>query len=267
MIRIILAAATIGFGFATTPGMPAIPDWRPAPDEFRFTRALRPGQTLGIGNIDGDVHITRGNGREAEVVVTRRVIRGNGELVKAIMEETSDGIKVCTVYLQTPGESRTTCGNRNGTHGRRGEPLEVAMTYVVRLPAGVRLDAATVDGDLTIEGIDTPARISTVDGNVTLRGTMPERVSSVDGDVTLDIVGRFTHDVRITTVDGSIDLTLPADVALDVSATAVDGELTSNFPMTVAGQWGPRTMRGQINGGGPMLRVNSVDGALTIRKR
>lgn len=267
MIRIVLAAATIGFGFATTPGMPDIPDWRSAPDEFRVTRALRPGQTLGIGNIDGDVQITRGNGRDAEIVVTRRVIRGNGELVKAILEETENGVRVCTVYLQTPGESRTSCSGRNGSHGNRHDPLEVEMTYVVRLPVGVHLDAATVDGDLTIEGIDTPARISTVDGNVTLRGAMPERVSSVDGNVTLDIVGRFTHDVRITTVDGAIDITLPADAAMDVSVTAVDGELTSDFPLTVAGKWGPRTMRGQINGGGPTLRVNSVDGALAIHRR
>ncbi len=267
MIRTILAAATIGLGVTTVTGAPAIPDWRPAPDEFRFTKVLRAGQTLAIGNIDGAVRVTRASGSTAEVVVTRRVIRGNGELVKAIMEETESGIKVCTIYLQRAGEPGTSCGNRHGTHGRRNEPLEVEMTYAVRLPAGVRLDAATVDGDLSIEGIDTPARISTVDGNVTLKGMMPERISSVDGDVTLDIIGKFTHDVHITTVDGEINLTLPADAALDVSVTAVDGDLTSDFPLTVAGKWGPRSMRGQINGGGPSLRMNSVDGSLKIHRR
>jgi hypothetical protein len=263
MVRTLFAAAVTLAGFSLGSGSPGSPV-AGAQDEYRFSRDLRAGQTLAISNIDGNVTITRGNGRTATVVVTKKVRRGNGDLVKAILEETGDGIKVCTVYLRTADEDRTRCrGTTSGDHRN----LDVEMTYEVRMPDGVRLDAATVDGDLRVEGADTPGTISTVDGNVTYRGAMPARLSSVDGDITLDVIGAIPDGARVTTVDGNVTITLPATAALDLSASTVDGDITSDFPLTVKGKWGPRTMRGEINGGGPTLRLSTVDGSLTIRRR
>ncbi|HET9065447.1 MAG TPA: DUF4097 family beta strand repeat-containing protein [Gemmatimonadales bacterium] len=269
MVRLLLAAVAVtGFGLSrhlTSPDPATAGTSLRAQDDYRFTKVLRPGDELGISNVEGDVTVTQGTGTTAEISVRKRVIRGDGDLVSAIMEETSDGIRVCTVYLNRPDEARTSC--RGGTHiDRRREPLEVEMTYTVTIPRGARLDATTVDGDLRIEGLDTPAEITTVDGDVTYRGVMPAHLSSVDGDVLLDIEGQVAHDTRISTVDGSITLHLDRDVAVDVAATSVDGDLESDFPLTVKGKWGPRTMRGTINGGGASMRLSTVDGSIRIRR-
>lgn len=269
MVRFLLAAAAVtGFGLSRHLGNP---DSAPVAtsfltqDDYRFTKALRPGQELAISNIDGNVTVTQGTGATAVITVTKRVIRGDGDLVTAIMEQTGEGIRVCTLYLNEPGENRTSCRGRNSNE-RRHRPLEVEMTYTVAIPRGVRLATTTVDGDLRIEGLDTPAKIMTVDGDITYRGVMPEELSSVDGDVTLDITGPVTHDTQISTVDGTITLRLDRDVAIDVAATSVDGEIESDFPMTLRSKWGPRNMHGTINGGGASVRISTVDGGIQIRR-
>ena len=80
----------------------------PAPDrprsgtsssDYRFTPALHAGQRLDLSNIDGNITVTQARGASAEIVVHKIVRRGNGDLVKAVMEETSAGVRVCTVYL------------------------------------------------------------------------------------------------------------------------------------------------------------------------
>lgn len=235
--------------------------------DYRFSRAMRAGQVLAISNIDGSVTVSRAPGATAEVLVTKRVIKGDGSLVKAVLQETADGIKVCTLYLEDAGDDRDDCerGNRGN---RRRAPLEVEMTYEVRLPSGVELAVGTVDGDIVASDLDAPSRLSTVDGGIRVSGGLaPERIATVDGDVDLDATGRLPASMRISTVDGNVRLALPAGAGFTVNATTVDGSLESDFPITVRGKWGPRAMHGSVGDGRTELRVSTVDGDLEIRRR
>jgi hypothetical protein len=253
-----IAAAAISF--------PLVPNVLAQAPDYRFTRELRAGQTLAVSNIDGQVTVSRAAGRTAEVVVTKRVIRGNGDLVQALLEETGDGNKVCTVYLREAGERRDGCNDRNH-EGRRREPLEVEMTYEVRVPDGVALSAGTVDGDIVASGLGAGARLSTVDGSIRVTGRAPERVSTVDGDVDLTLDGALPDDLRISTVDGSVRIAMPASSSFTVNATTVDGTMTSDFPLTVSGKWGPQSLRGTVGNGRSTIRITTVDGNVELRRR
>ncbi len=255
---LLLAAAT------TLQPLPPIPSLAPDPD-YHFSRAMRAGQTLEISNIEGAVTITRASGSTAEVRITKRVLRGNGDLVKAILEETDDGIRVCTVYLDRAGDDRDSCNN--GRHNSRHQPLDVEMTYEVRLPGGVELEVGTVDGDIEVSGLAAPGRLSTVDGNVHVRGRAPERISTVDGDIELEAEGDLPDEMHLSTVDGNVRMTLPASAGFEVTATSVDGDMESDFPITIKGKWGPRTMRGTAGDGHTRMRISTVDGDLRIFKR
>jgi hypothetical protein len=239
-----------------------------ADPEYRFSRAMRAGQTLAIANIDGAVTVTRAAGGTAEVVVTKRVIRGDGELVRAILEESGDQITVCTIYLREATERRDRChGESNHDGWRRREPLEVEMTYEVRLPAGVELSVAAVDGDVTVTGLAAPARITTVDGSVRVTGRAPDRITTVDGDIELVAEGSLPGEMRLNTVDGSVVLRLPEGSGFEVHASTLDGALESDFPLTVQGRWGPRSLRGRVGDGRTAIRVSTVDGDVMIRRR
>jgi hypothetical protein len=254
----ILSAAVAGMYIAPIPQI-VLDD----PD-YTFRHELGVGQTLAIGNIEGSITLTRTSGRTAEVRVTKRVIRGNGNLVKAILEESSDGFKVCSVYLYEANENRTSCNQDN--HGRRrSEPLEVEMTYEVLVPDGVKLQVATVDGDVLVTEVDASGSFTSVDGSITVTGRAPERVTTVDGNIDVTVTGTLPESMKIRTVDGSIMIAVPQNASFRLDATTVDGTLESSFPVKMSGKWGPRAMRGEVGGGDSSLRVSTVDGSITLK--
>ncbi len=235
--------------------------------DTRFTPALRAGQRLSVSNIDGNVTVTQGRGQSAEIVAHKIVRKGNGDLVRAVLEETSNGYRVCTVYLDTPSD-KDGCDHRSrGDHSWR-EPLEVDMQYDIRLPAGVALSVNTVDGSIEARGIDTPANIRSVDGRITFEGVAPEALNTVDGAITATITNTdWARSLEVRSVDGEIDLTLPARISAHITGQTVDGAIESDFPMTVSGKWGPQSFRGEIGGNSAAvsLELRTVDGAIRLR--
>ncbi len=234
--------------------------------DTRFTPALKAGQRLSVSNIDGNVTVTQGRGQSAEIVAHKIVRKGNGALVKAVLEETSSGFRVCTVYLEKVGDTDG-CDHRTHNDRSRREPLDVDMQYDIRLPAGVALSINTVDGNVNAHGIDMPANIRSVDGSITFNGVAPEGLNTVDGAITATITNAdWTHALSVRTVDGTIDLTLPAKMNARVSGQSVDGDIASDFAMTVSGKWGPQSFHGDLGtGGGPTLELRTVDGSIHLR--
>lgn len=245
------------------------PETRPATSagDYRFTPSLRPGQRLDLSNIDGAMTITQGRGATAEIVVHKIVRRGNGDLVKAVMEETSGGVRVCTVYLDRSDDNAGCDGRGRGRDGWR-EPLDVEMTFEVRMPPGVELGVTTVDGSVDARGIDTPASIRTVDGDITFDGVAPDGLNTVDGRITATISNsRWDHDVSLRTVDGAVDVTLPPALGVIITGQTVDGDVHADFPVTLEGKWGPRTFRATMGEGGSReLRIHTVDGSIHLHR-
>lgn len=239
-----------------------------AAQDYHFTKSMAPGSRLRIENINGDVRATQGSGRNAEITVTKTVKRGDGNLVKAIMEEGDGGITVCTVYLNRD-PNRTSCKGDNNDSWRGKNRVEVTMSYVISVPAGVRLDVDAVNGGVTITGLDAPVRAETVNGSVNFEGANASSLSTVNGQVR----GVFTKanwdgTLKVETVNGGVDLTLPAGFAAEVSGETVNGGVNTDFPITIEGKWGPKSFRGTIGGGGGgrSLKIATVNGGITLRK-
>ena len=239
-----------------------------AAQETRFTHALGRGETLSLSNIDGNISVTPASGRTAEIIARKTVRKGNGALVKAVMEESSDGIRVCTLYLDDTDDDRTSCtGRRDRNRSRTRDPLDVEMAYEVRLPEGAALQVATVDGDVHVSDLTGRANITTVDGDVTVSGRAPEAISTVDGEIDVTVTEMPKAGMQYRTVDGRITVRVPSGIGLDVSGSSVDGSFSSDFPLTTSGKWGPRQFRGTLGDGGPALRLSTVDGAIRLQKR
>jgi Putative adhesin len=235
--------------------------------DFHFTKDVGPGGQVEVENINGRIDVTRATGRTAEVTVTKTVKRGDGSTVKAIMEETSNGLHVCTVYLNRD-PNRRTCSGDNNNDSRHGDHVEVDMHYAVRVPAGVRLVVANVNGDVSVTGADVESKIETVNGDVNFDGIGASSLETVNGK----IVGTFSRaawegSLHISTVNGSVDLTFPADLSADVRGETVNGGIQSVFPITIEKGWGPKSFEGRIGNGGRRLNIETVNGGITLRKR
>jgi len=125
------------------------------------------------------------------------------------------------------------------------------------------------DGAITVDGADGTVFCKTSDGRIRVRGRFDGlHVQSGDGSVHAEAAKGSTlaEDWSITTGDGSMVIALPADLAADLDAQAGDGSIDVDFPVTIEGRYGRNHLRGQLNGGGPLLRIRSGDGAIRIER-
>ncbi len=240
-----------------------------AAQDYRFTKEMRSGDRLAIENINGPITVTQGTGRTMSVMVTKTVKRGDGNLVKAIMEETGGTVRVCTIYLNRD-PNRSTCRGDNSVSQRRGDRFEVEMSYEVRVPSGVALEVESVNGNVSVRGVDTPASVETVNGTIDFDGAGAHNLETVNGRVTASFTrADWTGTVSIETVNGAVSLTLPSNLSAELRGETVNGAIdVGDFQVTVSGRWGPKEFRGTVGGGGSrVISIETVNGSITLKKQ
>jgi len=238
-----------------------------AAQETRFTPSMSPGSRLELENINGAIVITQGSGRTAEVVVTKRVIKGDGSYVKAIMEEADGLVRICTIYTNKD-PNRKSCKGENTNTSRRGEDYDqVEMRYEVRVPAGVIVDAENVNGSITATDLDQAASLESVNGAIIFSGSTARQLETVNGGIKARF-GKADWDgtLEVSAVNGGIDLVFPATLNAEVRGETVNGGISSDFPITIDGKWGPKSFTGTIGQGGRRLTVETVNGGITLKK-
>jgi DUF4097 and DUF4098 domain-containing protein YvlB len=72
--------------------------------------------------------------------------------------------------------------------------------------------------------------------------------------------------LEFETVNGSITVVLPDGVGAEVVASTVNGGIDTDFPLTVRGRFSARRLTGTIGEGGRRLRLETVNGAIRIRR-
>jgi hypothetical protein len=68
-------------------------------------------------------------------------------------------------------------------------------------------------------------------------------------------------------VNGSVTAELPAALDAQLEMTTVNGRLTTDFPLTLQGKVSPRAMRATIGSGGRALKIETVNGNATLKRR
>jgi putative adhesin len=238
-----------------------------AAQDYHFTREIGAGGRVTIENISGPIEVSRTAGRSAEVSVTKTVHKGDGSLVKAVMEADGAGMRVCTIYLNRD-RNRDTCRGDNNNSSNGHDNFDVDMHYVVKIPAGARVSVDNVNGNVSVTGADVDSKIETVNGDLLFEGVGASSLETVNGK----IVATFSRAVwegsmEVQTVNGSVTLTFPADLSAEVSGETVSGGIQSDFPITVEKGFGPKSFSGRIGAGGRRLKVETVNGAIVLKKR
>ena len=239
--------------------------------DFTWSARIPAGQWLHIRNINGDITVDRASGNEVEVVATKRASRnGDPSRVRIEASRIGEGALVCAIW----GEE-TTCDER-GYHdpnrGRRNNNNNngnVEVDFIVKLPAGVRANVSSVNGEVRVMGATAEVVASTVNGDVDASTAMgPIKANTVNGDITVRMDAlQGTEDLEFRTVNGSVNAYVPADFQGEVELQTVNGSLTTDFPITIQGRFNPRHMRATIGSGGRSLSLATVNGNIRLGKR
>lgn len=268
-----------------------------AQQDFNWSGRLGAGQTIEIRNIKGEIRAEPSGG--GEVTVTARRTGGRADRVRVEMVRRSNGVVICALYPARDDddddgghgwrhrdgdddEPRDACNSGRGMNVRDSD---AGVDFVVHVPAGVRLAARSVSGDVEVNGLRGPVDAASVSGDVHVSSTAEVRATSVSGDV-FAALGRIPSDgLEFRSVSGDVTLELPSGTDADFSARTVSGEIESEFPLTIEGRRGrgsdddddrggwPRVrvrvghdMHARLGRGGPDLNVTTVSGDITLRR-
>ena len=113
-------------------------------------------------------------------------------------------------------------------------------------------------------------KASTVNGEVratNLRGTAS--LSTVNGTVEADFEQLQTGSrISLETVNGQANLVIPSDANATVKADTLNGNINNDFGLPIRkGQYVGRNLYGRIGSGDVQIRLNSVNGGLTIKRK
>jgi hypothetical protein len=247
-LSLVFAAAGCQLDF--TPNVEARRDWTK-----RYTLS-RTG-TLEIRNTNGKIHVRPSEGDAVEVAATI-IAKGRDDaaakalLAKIEIKETATADRIVL--------DSSASGSSFESGGRQ-------VDYVVKMPASGSLTLVTTNGEMDVDGVGGVFTASSTNGRIKASGLQSAtKVETTNGEVILD-VAKVGGGVSCETTNGLIELSIPRDAKADLSARVTNGAIDfGNLDLAVK-EKGPRRYDASVGGGGPEIRLQTTNGAITVRGR
>jgi len=239
-------------------------------DTFNWEGAVPSGRWLMIRNMNGEVRIERGTGSQVQVTAVKRWRRGDPDDVRIQTVKASDGSVVVCALWGEDGRCDEDGGYRgsNNNRGWNNRSNDVSVHFTVRVPAGVRVDASTTNGDLSVVGVTSEVVAHTTNGDVRAESSGgPVSARTTNGNVTARMreLGD-ARDLDFATTNGSVIVEVPASIGAELDMSTTNGHVSSDFSMTLTGRINPRRLRATIGDGSRRLRLHTTNGNVELRK-
>ncbi|HXH68741.1 MAG TPA: DUF4097 family beta strand repeat-containing protein [Pyrinomonadaceae bacterium] len=231
-------------------------------ERFAQTYPLSSNGRVSVSNVNGSVTVDTWDRNEVKLEYIKTAdTKENLAEVEIKIDARQDAFSVETDY----GDWR----RRNS--GERRNYGKLQIEYRLTVPRNAVLnEIATVNGSVSITGGGSLTKASSVNGQVravNLRGTA--NLSTVNGTVEADFDQLQTGSrISLNTVNGTVNLVVPSDANATVKADTVNGNIANDFGLPVRkGEYVGRDLYGKIGNGDVQIRLNSVNGTLSVKRR
>jgi Toastrack DUF4097 len=229
--------------------------------EWRKTYELQPGGLLEIGNVNGKIEVEPATGNTVEVVAVKSASGASSEAAKAALQriDIQEHASASSVKIETKL-------NRGGSFLNGGN---LSVHYTVRVPASAEVKVRTVNGGIELTGLAGRVTAGTTNGGIVGRELSgPVDASTVNGGVEVGLSQVAESGVKLECTNGGIRLQLPREARADISARISNGGIeTSNLQLDSGGESSRRQLDGRLNGGGPRIRLEGINGGIRISGR
>lgn len=235
-------------------------------NEFRWRKQLAAGRVIEVKGVNGNVRAEAAPGGEAEIVATKQGRKSDPAEVEIKLIEHAGGVTICAVYPSGDAARPNGCepGDSWRSHTRNND---VEVDFVVRVPAGVRFDGRTVNGEVEARALGADVRAHTVNGRIEVSTSGIVEAKTVNGSIDARFgSANWTDKLEFSTVNGSINLELPTDTSTDFRAETLNGDVSTDFPLASQNRAGRHKMSGTIGAGGRELTLKTVNGAIRLRR-
>ncbi len=130
--------------------------------------------------------------------------------------------------------------------------------------------ARSTKGKLQMNSVEGTIRGLTVGGKIVMRKVkgVVELAETTRGDIEIELV-EVADDwlgMIFYSASGDIEVSLPPTLGANLGMKSVRGRISCDFTMSTRGQFEPGTLGGPINGGGPLLEIETTDGDIFVRQ-
>ncbi len=232
-------------------------------EEFHQTYPLSPNGRISLENLNGNVRIAAWERNDVQVDAIKRAYRRERlNEAKIEVSASAHAVRIKTVY---PDWDQSFTSDVKGRHNN-----PAIVDYTITVPRTSRLESIDlINGSLDVDGVEGDVKASSVNGKVAARGLMGiTRLSTVNGslEATFSKLDE-SKPINLGSVNGNLLLIIPSDTNAIVKAGTVHGGISNEFGLEVQhGDYVGHELYGQLGTGGPRVRLENVNGRITIRR-
>ncbi len=240
-------------------------------EEFFQIFSLSPKGYFCLENINGLVLVCTWAQPQVEIKAIKKTKRNpeNLKLVRIEVKSTNDRITVKTIYPRFRNTGVTVDYEIRLPEKLAETSLEVVNGRIQISGKLHRVKASAVNGSIQAEGIEGPINFSVVNGEIDVVITSgPTKIETVNGPISCHLRA-LKDNLTLETVNGPIKITTPAETSLNgyLEANTTNGAINIDLPITFKGLTQSRgSLEGQIGTGGPLIRVRTVNGSITLSR-
>lgn len=249
---------------------------------WKWDGPLASGGSLTLYNINGAIHFTPSPDGSVHLEAVKHVHSGGDpKIVHYAVVRDGNNLVICAMW-----NDQATC-DADGMHSQnrvdRGSDRRrnVTAEFSVQVPAGVRMNGNTINGDVSVDRISSDVKANTVNGTVRVTQVAGQvRARTVNGDVNVDTRGGTvsaetvngsveasmgtggTGDMRFRTVNGGIIIAGPSPLNAEVDLNTVNGSIDSRYPLNFDRR--RRHADGVVGSGGRQLSASTVNGSIKL---
>lgn len=227
-----------------------------AVDQWARTYTLSETALIEVVNTNGRISVEGTDGTAFDVKAEISAKAGTDEAARDLLkqveireEQATGRVRLETRYPKGLGRS------------------SVEVRYTLRVPRGARIDVETVNGSIELAQLIGQVHAETTNGGVRgrdLGGAVT--ATSTNGGLDIAMSGVSADGVSLETTNGGIELRLPEQAKGTVSVRCVNGGISvTDLPIEKT-ETSRRRLEGTLNGGGPAIRIETVNGGIRIRR-
>lgn len=144
-----------------------------------------------------------------------------------------------------------------------------SVSYDISVPTRSNLEAVTRNGGVSAERVEGEMSFEAMNGGISIVDVAGDvRGETTNGGVSASLSGSSWRGkgLSLRTTNGGVSLRIPRDYNARLETGTVNGGMRIDFPVTVQGLIGKR-IHTQLGGGGPLVRVVTTNGGVTISRK
>lgn len=254
-------------------------------EDFHFSYAVDPGARVEVENSNGGIEIDGWDQNTVEIEGTKYA--NTQERLNECRIDVTHSSSLITVRTARPPDGWGSCGARYIIR----VPRRVDLSRIVSSNGAISVDGIegganlkTSNGSIQVSGIAGDASLQTTNGSihadldkggfeaVTTNGSITARVAGADSSPVrlhssnghIELTMEAPREVRAETSNSSITVRMPASAGASIHARTSNSSISSDFDVTAHGILSKHRLEGTIGAGGPLLDLETSNGAIRI---